>query len=168
MEMFKVVLIRVILATMILSLNSGCGSQKELFRNNQVQGVAATGNETKNDTIVLVQGMDFDVPEVGRIILSDMSVERVRAIQCPILKLIGIDGQQLVVSKGLCYVCSAFPDCPFFYRLDKRNRVEIAEGNRLYLLSGRLKISEVPSWLLFPDANQKKCFGRNITWRLFA
>ncbi|MBR5375400.1 MAG: hypothetical protein IK131_12115 [Paludibacteraceae bacterium] len=154
MERFKVVFIRVILAIMILSLNSGCGSQKELFRKNQVQGVTATGNETKNDTIALVQGIDFDVPEVGRIILSDMSVERVRSIQCPILKLIGTDGQQLVVSKGLCYVCSAFPD-GLFYLLDESNRVKVAEGNRLYLLSGRLKISEVPSWLLFPDVNQE-------------
>ena len=108
----------------------------------------------KNDTIALVQGIDFDVPEVGRIILSDMSVERVRSIQCPILKLIGTDGQQLVVSKGLCYVCSAFPD-GLFYLLDESNRVIVAEGNRLNLLSGRLKISEVPSWLLFPDVNQE-------------
>lgn len=154
MERFKVVFIRVILVIMILSLNSGCGSQKVLFRKNQVQGVTATGNETKNDTIALVQGIDFDVPEVGRIILSDMSVERVRSIQCPILKLIGTDGQQLVVSKGLCYVCSAFPD-GLFYLLDESNRVKVAEGNRLYLLSGRLKISEVPSWLLFPDVNQE-------------
>ena len=142
-----------ILAIMILSLNSGCGSQKELIRKNQVQGVMAMG-KTKNDTIILVQGIDFDVPEVGRIILSDMSVERVRSIQCPILKLIGTDGQQLVVSKGLCYVCSAFPD-GFFYLLDESNRVKVAEGNRLYLLSGKLKISEVPSWLLFLDVNQE-------------
>ncbi len=101
---------------------------------------------TSQKMVVLIEGKDFEVSKPF-IVLSDTAVKRLREVQLPIIKFIGVNGEQLVVSQGLCYVCSGFPDS-FFYYLDEDNRVRIVEGNRFGLGFGRLKTSEIPSWLI--------------------
>jgi len=138
MERFKVVFIRVILAIMILCLNSGCGNNMPQ-KNDQVENVSQEEMEAVGDSFTLKMDEKTFCKEDACILwLSDSVAGCFKGMRAPVLKIESADGTK--IAKGISGACSEPPsDCDYFYYYDYDERVVLSgrydrSGKYLHLI----------------------------------
>ncbi|MCR5496819.1 MAG: hypothetical protein K6F48_03175 [Paludibacteraceae bacterium] len=138
MERFKVVLIRVILAIMILSLNNGCGNNMPQ-KNDQVENVSQEEMEAVGDSFTLkMDEKTFCKEDACILLLSDSVAGCLKGMRAPVLKIEFADG--IKIAKGISGACSEPPcDCDYFYYYDYDERVVLSDrydrsGKYLHLI----------------------------------